>query len=153
MDRLRRVGLEILAVGMSLCGYGASTMPGDEDEVAEAQTTYCFHCHGTGSVIGRPNYGYDDTHGGCRTGPHRTYKCATCGGSGRVSWEQLEGWRHGNFVRGWRAAKNMSLLTMAEKVGIGSAELSSYETGRVPWPDDVREQVRTVMYPAPGVGE
>ena len=106
-----------------------------------ANMTDCFHCQGSGRILGRPNYGYDADLGGCRTGPPREFHCRTCEGSGRVTWDQVEAWHYGALIRGWRAAKMMLLGDMADALGLKPSELSAYETGEKPWPADVRARV------------
>jgi len=89
-------------------------------------------------MIGRPNYGYDEALGGCRTGVPKVVRCSICAGTGQVSWEQVEGRHFGARIQGWRAAKNMLSVHMADVLGIKVSELSAYENGRRPWPEEIR---------------
>lgn len=111
----------------------------------KARRTVCFHCHGEGKSLGRPNFGYDEDLGGCRTGPVREYNCSTCKGTGWVTWEQVEARHFGARIQGWRSAQGMLLMEMADALGLSSAELSAHETGKVPFSQDLRDRIGKFM--------
>lgn len=46
----------------------------------------------------------------------------------------------GNQIRKWRRDHDVLLIEMARAINIGIAQLSSFETGRRPWPTAVKRK-------------
>lgn len=51
----------------------------------------------------------------------------------------------GRAFRAWRAERGVMLFEIATLLGISSADLSGYEVGRKPWPDDLRLRVQHML--------
>ena len=51
----------------------------------------------------------------------------------------------GERVRLWRRDKLLLLGQMASLMGVGSADLSAWETGRKPWPPDMAARVEKTI--------
>lgn len=58
-------------------------------------------------------------------------QCSRCKGSGVVDAQQERWSRIGGIHRTWRVAQHESIMECANRLGIGSAELSSMEHGRL----------------------
>ena len=51
----------------------------------------------------------------------------------------------GQKFRAWRAERGVLLFEIATLLGISSADLSGYEVGRKPWPDQLRLRVQHML--------
>lgn len=51
----------------------------------------------------------------------------------------------GRAFRAWRAERGVMLFEISTLLGISAADLSGYEVGRKPWPDDLRLRVQHML--------
>lgn len=94
----------------------------------------CPHCHGKGESMAFVCGTHCD---------YRPVKCSTCGGSGRITTEQVSRMAEAEVIRKDRIARRLTLRKEGARLGVGFAEWSRIEAGQLPETDEGRSALET----------